>query len=151
MSTLELSILEATEKQKAAIAELLIICSRIHFDDSARRKREALLQKEIDWQQLIETASRNGVASLLYCNLKDSPNVPPDIIHHLKKKFFDNLKKNTIQTRELNQVLEFLARSQIEAIPFKGAVLAISVYGSLSLREYGDLDLLIKEADFIHA
>ncbi|MEM9509817.1 MAG: nucleotidyltransferase family protein [Cyanobacteria bacterium P01_E01_bin.35] len=151
MSTSELNNLEATEKQTAAIAELLIICARIHFDDSARRKREALLQKEIDWQQLIETASCNGVASLLYCNLKDSSNVPPDIIHHLKKKFFDNLKKNTIQTRELNQVLESLARSQIEAIPFKGAVLAISVYGSLSLREYGDLDLLIKEADFIPA
>jgi hypothetical protein len=33
----------------------------------------------------------------------------------------------------------------IPAIPFKGPIAAISIYGNLALREFGDLDILVRE------
>jgi len=133
------------------IFELLIICARTQLDPESIPRRETLLQQQIDWERLISTAARNGLAPLAYWNLKDSSYLPADIRHQLQKKFFDNLKKNTLQTRELNEVVDSFRRSQIKAIPFKGAVLSSSVYGSLALREFGDLDLLIEETNYVRA
>jgi len=131
--------------------ELLIIGARTQLDRHDIERRDLILQQSIDWQQLIEAAARNGVAPLLYWNLKDSPYLSPEIQLQLKRKFFDNLKKNTLQTRELNEIVQHLKRSQIAAVPFKGAILATSIYGSLALREFGDLDLLIAATDFVRA
>ena len=133
------------------IYELLINCSRINLDSSAKTKVKVLLQQQINWEQLIDMAIRYGVTPLLYQSLKEQQNIPREILHRLRKRFFDNFKKNYLLTQELNQVLALFEQAGIKAIPFKGAVLAISSYGGLSLREFGDLDILVQSEDFIQA
>jgi hypothetical protein len=50
-------------------------------------------------------------------------------------------------TQHLLEVLDLLANSGLEAMPFKGPVLAVQAYGDLSMRSYGDLDILIHAND----
>jgi hypothetical protein len=47
----------------------------------------------------------------------------------------------------LLQVLCLLTKHGIRAVPYKGPILALSVYRNLTLREFGDLDVLIYKDD----
>ncbi len=58
------------------------------------------------------------------------------------------LGRTMAMTRELTQALASLADAGIPAITFKGPTLAVSVYGDLGLRPFGDLDILVRPDDF---
>ena len=57
--------------------------------------------------------------------------------------FNDNSRRNLFLTKELLNLLTLFETHQIAAIPFKGPVLAASVYKNLALRQFSDLDLII--------
>jgi hypothetical protein len=54
-------------------------------------------------------------------------------------------------TQELLRILALLAYSGIAAMPYKGPALAASVYGDISLREFADLDILLRPQDIAQA
>jgi hypothetical protein len=51
----------------------------------------------------------------------------------------------------LLQILEQLEKAGIDAIAFKGSILAASVYGNVTLRQFSDLDILVRQKDFWQA
>jgi hypothetical protein len=53
-----------------------------------------------------------------------------------------------VLTRTLVELLELLASHGILAMPIKGPALAISAYGDLALREFGDLDIVVRPEEF---
>ncbi|MHC5830140.1 MAG: nucleotidyltransferase family protein, partial [Nostoc sp.] len=55
---------------------------------------------------------------------------------------------NIAQTKELLKILALLEYRGIEAIAFKGPILASSVYGNVALRQFNDLDILVRLQDF---
>jgi hypothetical protein len=61
----------------------------------------------------------------------------------LRDNFHDNSRRNLFLTGELLNLLTLFETHQIPAIPFKGPVLAASVYENLALRQFLDLDILI--------
>ena len=58
-----------------------------------------------------------------------------------------NVKKNLLLTGELIKILKLFESNGIKAIPYKGPILANLAYGSISLREFGDIDILINNSD----
>jgi hypothetical protein len=62
-----------------------------------------------------------------------------------------NAQKNLIFTGELLRLLDTFTEQQIPIATFKGPVLAASVYGDLSLREFNDLDVIVHETDLYKA
>jgi hypothetical protein len=58
-----------------------------------------------------------------------------------------NVHRNLLLTAELLRLLDEFDRTGIATVAFKGPVLAETVYGDLSLREFSDLDVLVHEAD----
>ena len=63
----------------------------------------------------------------------------------------ENAIKNIQMTQHLLKVLDLLADSGVEAMPFKGPVLAVQAYGDLSMRSFVDLDILIHANDLSRA
>ena len=112
--------------------------------ENAMRIR-VLLERDIDWEYLLRTASENGIAPLLYRHLNAicPESVPKTTLDQLRDDFNDNSRRNLFLTRELLNLLTLFETHQIAAIPFKGPVLAASVYKNLALREFSDLDLII--------
>lgn len=46
-------------------------------------------------------------------------------------------------TRRLRELLAALKTGGVDAMPFKGAALAIQLYGNFAMRQFGDLDILV--------
>jgi len=107
----------------------------------------------MDWHRVINTADRHGVLPLLYRSLsRSSPDaVPKAILDELRESFQSNVQHSLLLTAELLKLLDLFAVHGINAIPFKGPVLAASVYRDLSLRPFSDLDLLVNRDDLLKA
>jgi hypothetical protein len=69
----------------------------------------------------------------------------------LRSFVLQNLQANLQLTGELLIILDLLESAGIAAIPYKGPTLSALAYGDLTLRESGDLDLLIDSRDLPRA
>jgi hypothetical protein len=109
------------------------------------------LLSEIDYQQLIDIASRHGVLPLVYNTLKglsqgDKGSIQ-DFLSELKPINMSIAQRNMLMCSELIKIMRLLEENHIEALAFKGPALAQTAYGDITLRQFGDLDILIREKD----
>ena len=90
----------------------------------------------------------HGVFPLVYNILKiyDSL-IPNEKLSYMKKINMDIVKENMLMTSELIKVMKLFKENDIEAIAFKGPTLSQNAYGNISLRQYCDLDILLKKED----
>ena len=109
------------------------------------------LDQKINWSRLLSIATEQQVIPMLYQTLKKFDHVPQSVMTDLQKTNRLNGVRNISLAKELLRVLQVLDNAGIEAIAFKGAALAVSAYGSLSMRQFGDLDILVKHRDFAKA
>ena len=142
-----------TSPSKHTENELLLCCAHTHPDAKTVERLETLLPQDLNWQRLIQTASRNGVLPLLYRSLSRSfPDaVPKTILAQLRESFRSNVQNSLLLTAELLKLVELFAVHGVKAIPFKGPVLAASVYQDFSLRQFSDLDVLVNRDDILKA
>jgi hypothetical protein len=133
--------------------ELLICCARTCLDQEKSRQIKSFVQKNIDWSFLIQTALNHGVVYLLYQSLKKTcpDSVPADVLNQLRDYSIANTLRNMSLTDELFQLLQIFESHNIPAVPYKGPVLAASVYGDIALRQFTDLDIIIHEQDILRA
>lgn len=132
---------------------LLLCCARTCLDSEKAERMKNLLQKEIDWPYLVKMALRHGLIPLLHRNLKTTqPDaVPTKILDQLRKYFLANASRNLLLNRELVRLLHLFETHGILAVPHKGPALASSIYGDVTLRQFTDLDILVKPNDIQRA
>ncbi len=131
-------------------AKLLLACSRTYIEAAVAKQIKSLLEGDLDWDYLLAAAQRHGVAPLLYSSLdricRDA--VPASRMNALRNHFRANAARNLLFAAELLKLFELFEAEKITALPIKGPVLAAAAYGNLALRQFVDLDVLVKERDF---
>ena len=136
-----------------AEARLLLDCSRTQLDPDIAERIARVLQYDLNWSYLIRAAFWHGVLPLLYYNLKRvcADAVPSSSLHKLQTAFQSNTVHNFSLAAELIKILRFLEDEGVIAVAFKGPTLAALAYGNIALRQFCDLDVLVKEHDFLKA
>src|SRR5215213_1532329 len=116
--------------------KLLLCCARTNAVPRVVARLRELAATEVDWEYLFLLARRHAVVPLLYLQLQRhaSDLVPPEVLQQLKKHYLENAARNTVLTAELCRLLALFADGSIEAIPYKGPVLALFAYDNLALR-----------------
>ncbi|WP_414584572.1 nucleotidyltransferase family protein [Scytonema sp. PCC 10023] len=134
-----------------AETELLLRCARTHLNNSTTERVKALVQENIDWEYLIQTAHKHGVIPLLYLSLSKIclQSVPATFQQQLQQDQYYRTQRNLMLTSKLLKLLELFEANNIPVIPFKGPILAISAYGDISRRDFCDLDILVRKQDFL--
>ena len=131
--------------------ELAIVlqCARTQLGTARQAKLAKLWASGIDVDQLLSLARAHGLAPLLYWHLKALPaeTVPASVLAQLREEFLQNSLHAFSLSTELSKVLDYLATNGVPALPLKGVTLAASVYGDLTLRQPGDVDVLIHPQD----
>ncbi|HEU4772572.1 MAG TPA: nucleotidyltransferase family protein, partial [Candidatus Udaeobacter sp.] len=129
---------------------LLLACSHTNLDPGVSDRIKRLAQSDLDWKYLIDAASWHGVLPLLCYNLNRAcaDAVPPALLQEMQARFRINSARNLFLAGELLKILQFLQNNGISAVAFKGPLLAAMAYGNPALRQFYDLDVLVKEKDF---
>jgi hypothetical protein len=131
--------------------QLLLYCAR------SRPASEPIIrlvdESAIDWRKLLALADQHCVRPLLLQSLKAVcwEDVPASVRLELEGFCKSNAQKNLLLAAELLRLLRRFNEGEVHVVAFKGAILAEAVYGDLSLREFCDLDLLIRVQDLAKA
>lgn len=135
---------QITQKEKLILLELLKE-SLLKPCENEKKTEYELTPGE--WENLIETAERHAVLSLLYDQLK-SCNDLKDVLWKKTELISRQTVQKSYRLLFLNKyVTDLLKEQNIQAITLKGAVTA-SLYAQPELRKSGDVDILItNEAD----
>jgi putative nucleotidyltransferase-like protein len=147
--TMRQEILHSSRNNFSIENKLLLYSLRTDCDLDTVKKIEALLGKSIDWTFIIQKAISHGVMPLLYQNLSKicQQSIPKTTFEKLRKFFYVNARHNLILSQGLLRVLSIFQSQGISAAPFKGPSLAAAIYGDISMRQFSDLDIFIKEND----
>lgn len=133
--------------------ELLVLCSRKTIDHAVKKRIENLVDKPVNWECVLQMSVKHKTYPLVHATLEAvcPDSVPVDVMTRLGSWCVRNGARNMVLCRALEMVLDLLTNNGIQALPFKGPVLAESVYGDASLRVYSDLDLLVSKKDAFKA
>ncbi len=133
--------------------ELLLHCARTTATHHVAARIRELAATDIDWQYFFLLARRHSIVPLVYLQLDRcaSDLVPSEHLSLLKKHYFENVARNAVLTAELCRLIARFGASGIDAIAYKGPVLALFAYGNVGLRRFVDLDVIVKKSDVLKA
>ncbi len=129
--------------------------------------------EHLDLNALIGLANQHGILPLIYKTLKKlqpvilnsiqdldtgsesgmtdsgSPQITnyPSLITAAKQQYMIIAQRNMLMSAELIRIIQLLEKNSIEALAFKGPALSQMAYGDITLRQYVDLDVLVKKED----
>jgi Uncharacterised nucleotidyltransferase len=134
-------------------AELLLCLARLCPDEEAHERARALLQQNIDWNYLLQLSLRHKVMPLLYrqFNTDLAEAAPVRFIERLHDYFYLNATRNHLLTEELCEILRLFKSRGISAVTYKGPSLALDIYGDIALRQFSDLDIMVRMDDVAKA
>ena len=127
--------------------ELILCCSRCEADVVELR---TLLTQKINWDYLFATAQAHGVLPLLHKHLAGA-DLPSHFLSRLKRESVANSQNVLHLIAKQLRVVKLFKDNGIPVALFKGPLLAQMAYGEISLRQAGDIDVLVNRRDFDYA
>jgi hypothetical protein len=125
--------------------ELLLACAS---PESNPQKLKELLPRA-DFSALLTFADEHGVTGLLAARLRDlgPEDIPAEAQQQLREKRRTQMLVSLGMTAELLALLEKFKNAGIELLAIKGPTLSVQAYGDAGMRQFGDLDLLVRDRD----
>jgi len=120
----------------------------------ARRDTDlrSFVRQPVDWDHAIALAYAHGLLPLLQKHLATLTDlVPSHVLSRLKRESVANSQNILHLVGKQLLIHKLFKEHRIPVAIFKGALLAQMAYGEISLRQAGDIDLLINRDDFAQA
>jgi len=128
--------------------QVLVCCARRTMRPDDRDRLRALVGGPLDFDRLLAVAVRHGMLPLLWSHLGAQRSaVPPQAAREIEAAFMRNAGRMLLLTRELLALIDALRAKGVLVVPYKGPALGAQLYGSLALRQGGDLDIVVRPHD----
>jgi len=134
-------------------SELLVWCARTTVTNALKARIRQRVQEPLEWAVVLDLAGYHGVGPLVYRTLSTvcSDLVPAEWLTQLRRKTQAGALLNRLLAQELVVLCEAFEARGVLVMPIKGATLAVSAYGDLTLRDFSDMDLLVPEGSIAEA
>jgi len=131
-------------------AEVVVRCSCRPLAPASLDRLRTVIDDTLDWPAVLRIARGNGTASLLHHTLSTPAlsGVPEWVHDELEERRYATAASNRYRSTQLLDIFDRFEREGVRALPFKGPVLAEVAYGDLSLRTFGDIDILVDRNTF---
>jgi hypothetical protein len=133
-------------KRASPEVELLLLCARASVGDEERRRIVELAASVVEWDAVLRLAGRHGLVPPLFMRVSEfcADAAPADALASLRDQFRRVSALNVYLSDELRQLLRLFAACGVEAMPYKGPALAVAAYGNVALRQFCDLDIIVR-------
>jgi hypothetical protein len=128
--------------------DLILACCGDDSDGRLSARVPQILRHGMDWERLVQLADHHGLVPLVFRRLSaemDASRSPG--LEVLRQHDNANAHRTLWLTLELLNIHRHLQARGLEVLPYKGPVLAEALYGNVALRQFSDLDLLIRSDD----
>jgi Uncharacterised nucleotidyltransferase len=127
----------------------LAYCAHVEPDPSSKQKIAELLERNLDWEYILDQAEENSITPLVGRQMRAMATdaLPASAAERLKNACRANTIRCLFLAAELIKILELFRSHGIQSVPYKGPVLALQAYGDITLREFEDLDVVLRQSD----
>lgn len=127
--------------------QFILACLRSRWAPDALDQARRLAQTGLDWDTLEPLIHSEGLAGLLYQQVREQGITPEPVERRLAHEYYRRASRNTLLQHEVETILAALNQAGVSVILLKGLALAATVYHHIALRQIGDVDLLIRRED----
>jgi hypothetical protein len=129
-------------------ARLILCCVAAPGPERLDRLR-IFIDAGVDWEVVMRTALRHGVMPSVYRALMPAfaSRLPASVHTRMRREVHGNAVRNCYLAAEMLRLCRLLEKHGVRALALKGPALAAGSYGDLTLRQFTDLDLLVRQDD----
>jgi hypothetical protein len=130
--------------------KLILSSIKIHPSPEELEQINILILQIEDWNYLISNIIDRGIAPLLFNKLpvlSNSSQIPESVKNKLEKAYYKTFSRSTILYEHFRKIAEVFTLQNIPLIALKGIYLSECLYQDIGLRQFSDIDLLVKEED----
>ena len=129
--------------------QFLAYCAHSQLNPLLTEKIARLLERDLDWDYILNEAEENSITPLVSRQLHATATdrLPASAADRLKNACRANTIRCLFLSAELIKILDLFRSQGIHAIPYKGPVLAVQAYDDVTLREFEDLDVVLRQSD----
>ena len=126
---------------------VLIRCARRNLEQLNRKHLEQVLRGPLNWNLLLRLADEHGLLPLLQEHLGECVEriAPAEFALRLRKLCRECALRELLLCAELVRIMVECQQAGVPVIAHKGPVLAARAYGSATLRQYSDLDIVVPQ------
>jgi hypothetical protein len=130
--------------------ELFQVAARSDLSAAAEERLTRLLSSTV-WDYVLSAGGLHGVLPLLARHMEGREAVPDAVRQAMRERSERVARSNLHLSSQLIEIVDALERAGVPTLVLKGPAVAVTLYGDLFLREFGDLDILVKSADVTRA
>lgn len=146
MTHVELLPVRRPQESDGCEFELLCACCR-----AAKQKVTIEIHSRVNWDRLLKLASSHRVLPAVAVALRNRAEIPGSIHSALSARLAAHGRRVLRFSAELSAIRRKFAECGVEAMLYKGPALAQRLYGDAAMREFGDLDFLVRVEDVSRA
>lgn len=130
--------------------DFVLCVARRELDAERQTRLRQLLKQDLDWDYLFTVAGAHGLIPLLNNHLHSlgAYPAPIDLLSRVRRHSLSNAQNVLHLVGKQLKLCRLLKEHEIPTAVIKGSVLAQAAYGDISLRQAGDIDVLISRAHF---
>lgn len=128
---------------------LLVACARTAAGPKIADEIRELCAGPLDWEFVVNESAVNSILPLVARHVAalSADLAPAERVDRLAKGARANALRCLTLTAELIRIIELLRARGVQPIPYKGPVVAQQAYGDVALREFEDLDIVLRQRD----
>ncbi len=129
---------------------LILSCIKINPDQSELELIDKLIPQVSDWDYFISTIIGRGIGPLFYNKLPllvNANQIPPVVKTKLQQAYYKTLSRSVVLYEHFREAMKLYNEAGIDVIALKGIYLSEKLYGDIGLRQFSDIDLLVKVVD----
>lgn len=130
--------------------KLILSCIKIKPTPEELEQINSLIPQVQDWNYLIKTIIDRGIGPLLFKKLpllSNSTQLPESVKTKLQQAWYKTFSRSTILYEHFRRIATAFTFHNIPVIALKGVYLSEGLYQDIGLRQFSDIDLLVKEND----
>lgn len=134
--------------------KLILLSTLLHSNSDEFETINELLPEIKNWDAFTKLLLSNTCAPLVYKKVQQLPNaavIPAGTLALLRKAYYKTISRGSIMYAEFAKVVTIFQQNKINFIALKGIYLSEWLYRDIGLRQFSDIDLLVKEEDTTRA
>jgi len=129
------------------MSEILLFFNLLNTFFIENKKLDLTETGQQDWDYLYSVADQNCLIPIVAKSIQSNNEIeiPQNILEKIENRNLEIVASNLVKINELRNIQSQFNNENIESIILKGPGIGESLYGDISLRQFGDLDILVNK------